>query len=101
MCEARKTGQLTRFKVSKLHNRISNIRKDFVHKSPACGKVTAKNRKTQEKFTRVECGVTVHADFVAAVNIKEAGLALLACPQSSAKGRPSWQAPTEGIRAYA
>src|SRR5215469_9447288 len=29
-----------------------------------------------------------------------AGLALLACSQSSAEGRPSWQEPTEGIRAY-
>jgi len=33
----------------------------------------------QEKFTCAQCGFTAHADFVAAVNIKEAGLALLAC----------------------
>src|SRR5438270_8793900 len=32
---------------------------------------------------------------------KEAGLALLACSLSSAEVRPSWEAPTEGIRAYA
>jgi len=68
---------------------------------PACGTVTAENRRTQEKFSCVQCGFTANADFVAAVNIKEAGLALLACSQSSAEVRPSWQAPTEGIRAYA
>jgi len=177
-----KNRKKAKFKVSKLHNRIANIRKDFVHKSsndlsknhavvfvedlsirnmsksargsqekhgknvkqkaglnravldsspfelrrqlqykltwrgglllavtpqntsrrcPVCGKVSAENRKTQEKFRCVECGFTANADFVAAVNIKEAGLALLACSQSSAEGRPSWQAPTEGIRAYA
>jgi putative transposase len=67
---------------------------------PACGKVSAENRKTQEKFSCVQCGFTANADFVAAVNIKEAGLALLACSQSSAEVRPSCQEPTEGIRAY-
>jgi len=177
-----KNWKKAKFKVSKLHNRIASIRKDFVHKSssdlsknhavvfiedlcvrnmsksargsqekpgknvkqkaglnravldaspfelrrqlqykltwrggllvavppqntsrrcPECGTVSAENRKTQEKFTCVQCGFTAHADFVAAVNIKEAGLALLACSQSSAEVRPSWQAPTEGIRAYA
>ena len=177
-----KNWKKAKFKVSKLHNQIANIRKDFIHKSsndlsknhavvfvedlsirnmsksargsqekhgknvkrksalnravldaspfelrrqlqykltwrggllvavppqntsrrcPACGKVSADNRKTQEKFTCVQCGFTANADFVAAVNIKEAGLALLACSQSSAEGRPSWQEPTEGIRAYA
>ena len=68
---------------------------------PACGKVSAENRKTQERFSCVECGFTANADFVGAINIKEAGLALLACSQSSAEGRPSWQEPTEGVRAYA
>src|SRR5215469_7142133 len=177
-----KNWKKAKFKVSKLHNRIASIRKDFVHKSssdlsknhavvfiedlcvrnmsksargsqekpgknvkqkaglnravldaspfelrrqlqykltwrggllvavppqntsrrcPECGTVSAENRKTQEKFTCVQCGFTAHADFVAAVNIKEAGLALLACSQYSAEVRPSWQAPTEGIRAYA
>ena len=43
---------------------------------PACGTVSAENRKTQEKFRCVQCGFTANADFVAAVNIKEAGLAL-------------------------
>ena len=177
-----KNWKKAKFKVSKLHNQIANIRKDFVHKSsndlsknhavvfiedlcirnmsksargsqekhgknvkrksalnravldaspfelrrqlqykltwrgglllavppqntsrrcPACGKVSADNRKTQETFTCVQCRFTANADFVAAVNIKEAGLALLACSQSSAEVRPSWQEPTEGIRAYA
>jgi putative transposase len=68
---------------------------------PECGTVSAENRKTQEKFTCVHCGFTAHADFVAAVNIKEAGLALLACWQSSAEARPSWQEPTEGLCSYA
>src|SRR5438270_626097 len=55
----------------------------------------------KKKFACVQCGLTANADCVAAVNIKEAGLALIACSQSSAEVRPSWQAPTEGIRAYA
>jgi len=177
-----KNWKKAKFKVSKLHRRIANIRNDFIHKSsndlsknhavvfvedlcirnlsksargsqekhgknvkqkaglnravldsspfelrrqlqykltwrggllvavppqntsrrcPACGKVSADNRKTQERFSCVECGFTANADFVAAVNIKEAGLALLASTQSSAEGRPSWQEPTEGIRACA
>jgi putative transposase len=68
---------------------------------PACCTMSVENRKTQEKFTCVQCGFTANADFVAAVNIKEAGRALLACSQSSAEVRPSCQEPTEGIRAYA
>jgi len=177
-----KNWKKPKFKVSKLHNKIANIRKDFVHKSskdlsknhavvfiedlsirnmsksargsqekhgknvkrksglnravldaspfelrrqlqykltwrggllvavppqntsrrcPACGTVSAENRRTQEKFSCVQCGFTANADFVAAVNIKEAGLASLACSQSSAEVRPSCQEPTEGIRAYA
>jgi len=49
---------------------------DTSRRCPACGKVSAENRRTQEKFTCVQCGFTANADFVAAVNIKEAGLAL-------------------------
>jgi len=169
-----KNWKKPKFKVSKLHNKIANIRKDFVHKSskdlsknhavvfiedlsirnmsksargsqekhgknvkrksglnravldaspfelrrqlqykltwrggllvavppqntsrrcPACGTVSAENRRTQEKFSCVQCGFTANADFVAAVNIKEAGLASLACSQSSAEVRPSCQEP--------
>jgi hypothetical protein len=42
-----------------------------------CGHVSAENRKTQAKFVCVECGFSANADLVGAVNIKEAGLALL------------------------
>src|SRR5215470_8360363 len=177
-----KNWKKAKFKVSKLHNQIANIRKDFIHKSsndlsknhavvfvedlcirnmsksargskekhgknvkqksglnravldaspfelrrqlqykltwrggllvavppqntsrtcPACGTVSAENRRTQEKFSCVQCAFTADADFVAAINVKEAGLALLACSHSSAEVRPSCQEPTEGIRAYA
>src|SRR6267378_455038 len=48
-------------------------------KCPECQHIAAENRKTQAKFVCVECGFSAHADFVGAVNIKEAGLALLAC----------------------
>jgi hypothetical protein len=41
------------------------------------------------------------ADFVSAVNIREAGLASLACSWSSGEVSPSWQEPTEGILALA
>jgi hypothetical protein len=42
-----------------------------------------------------------HADFVSAVNIREAGLDSLACRSSSREVSPSWQEPTEGIPASA
>jgi hypothetical protein len=34
------------------------------------------------------------------VNIREAGLASLACSSSSGDVNPSWQEPTEGIPAF-
>ncbi|PYT03564.1 MAG: hypothetical protein DMF60_17925 [Acidobacteria bacterium] len=49
------------------------------------------NRKTPAKFVCVECGFSANADFVGAVNIKEAGLALSACSQPSPAARASWQ----------
>ena len=52
-----------------------------------CGQVSAENRKTQAKFVCLECGFSANADFVAAVNIKQAGLALLACLQPSSAVR--------------
>ena len=48
-----------------------------------CGHVSAENRKTQAEFVCVECGFMANADFVGALNIREAGYALLACPQPS------------------
>lgn len=43
---------------------------------PECGHVSAENRKRQAKFICVECGFSANADFVAACNIREAGLRL-------------------------
>jgi len=67
-------------------------------KCPECQHTAAENRKTQAKFVCVECGFSAHADFVGAVNIKEAGLALLACSQPSPEERSSCQEPTEATR---
>ena len=64
-------------------------------KCPECGHVAAENRKSQAKFACVECGFSANADFVAAVNIREAGLASLACSQPSGDVSPSCQEPTE------
>jgi putative transposase len=68
-------------------------------KCPKCGHVSAENRKTQAKFVCVSCGFSANADWVGAVNIKEAGLASLACSQPSGDVSPSCQEPTEGIPA--
>ena len=68
-------------------------------KCPACGHLSAENRKSQAKFVCVECEFSANADFVGAVNIREAGLASLACSQPSSDERASCQEPTEGIPA--
>jgi putative transposase len=68
-------------------------------KCPECGHLSAENRKSQAKFVCVQCEFSAHADFVAAVNIREAGLASLACSQPSSDVRASCQEPTEGIPA--
>jgi putative transposase len=68
-------------------------------KCPECGHVSAENRKSQAKFVCVECEFSANADFVAAVNIREAGLASLAWSQPSSDVRASCQEPTEGIPA--
>ena len=68
-------------------------------KCPECQQVAAENRKSQAKFVCVECGFSGNADFVAAVNSSEAGLASLACSQPSSDVRASCQEPTEGIPA--
>jgi putative transposase len=70
-------------------------------KCPECQHTAAENRKRQAKFVCVECGFSAHADYVGAVNIKEAGLALLACSQPSPEARASWQEPTEATRVLA
>ena len=68
-------------------------------KCPECGHVSAENRKSQAKFVCVECEFSANADFVGAVNIREAGLASLACSQPSPDVRASCQEPTEGVPA--
>src|SRR5207302_10803583 len=66
-------------------------------KCPRCRHTAAENRQTQTKFVCVKCGFSAHADWVAAINIKEAGLASLACSSSSHARNASCQEPTEGI----
>jgi putative transposase len=68
-------------------------------KCPECGHVSGENRKSQAKFVCVSCGFSANADWVGAWNIKEAGLASLACSQPSGEVSPSCQEPTEGIPA--
>jgi putative transposase len=68
-------------------------------KCPECGHVSAENRKSQAKFVCFECGFSANADWVGAVNIREAGLASLACSSASGEVSPSCQEPTEGIPA--
>jgi putative transposase len=68
-------------------------------KCPECGHLSAENRKSQAKFVCVQCEFSANADFVAAINIREAGLASLACSQPSSDVRASCQEPTEGIPA--
>src|SRR6266513_1964273 len=68
-------------------------------KCPGCGHTSGDNRKRQAQFTCLECGFSANADWVAAMNIKEAGLALLACGDTSPEVRASAQEPTEGLHA--
>lgn len=48
-----------------------------------CKYIHKDNRKSQALFTCIECSFTLNADINAAYNIKEAGLALLACGVST------------------
>jgi putative transposase len=56
---------------------------------PKCGHVSKDNRKTQARFKCVDCGFEGHADHVAAINIREAGHALLACQARGASKPPA------------
>jgi putative transposase len=56
---------------------------------PCCGHVSRDNRQTQAKFECVDCGFAEHADLVGAINIKAAGLAVLACQASGAVMPPA------------
>jgi putative transposase len=60
---------------------------------PGCGCVSKDNRKTQAKFKCVACGYEGHADHVAAINVREAGHASLAC-QARGESMP----PATGTR---
>ena len=67
-------------------------------KCPQCHHISAENRKTQAIFQcqNSSCNYTENADYVGSLNIKEAGLALLALRENplgiSLKGEP-----TEGL----
>jgi len=41
---------------------------------PACGHVSAENRRTQERFACIECGFEENADLVGAINILSRGM---------------------------
>ncbi|TBW06309.1 transposase [Azotobacter chroococcum subsp. isscasi] len=56
---------------------------------PACGHVSADNRRTQERFACVECGFEENADLVGAINVLRAGHARLACEVSGAVRPPA------------
>ncbi|ANB02066.1 RNA-guided endonuclease TnpB family protein [Ectothiorhodospira sp. BSL-9] len=51
---------------------------------PACGHVSADNRRTQERFACIECGFEENADMVGAINVLRAGHARLACEVNGA-----------------
>lgn len=62
---------------------------------PCCGHVSRDNRRTQAKFECVDCGFAENADVVGAINIKAAGLAVLACGEAAQSGASMKQDPTE------
>ena len=56
---------------------------------PNCGHVSKDNRRSQAVFACVACGVSGHADLVAAINILRAGQARIACEVSGAVMPPA------------
>jgi putative transposase len=56
---------------------------------PACGHVSAENRRTQAQFHCVECDFKENADIVGAINILRAGHARFACEVSDAPRSPA------------
>jgi putative transposase len=71
-------------------------------KCPSCGHVSEENRKTQSGFLCVKCGFAANADYVAALNILAAGLAVFegsalddACGGVVEVKPPTKQEPTE------
>ena len=65
---------------------------------PCCGHTAKDNRKTQAHFVCMDCGFAEHADLVGAINIRRAGLARLACGDTSLEVRASAQESTEDTR---
>lgn len=62
---------------------------------PACGHISADNRKTQAEFKCVNCSYENNADIVGAINILERGHRLLACGESIQLNRSMKQEPSE------
>ena len=60
---------------------------------PECGCTGPGNRKTRARFCCVECGYEANADLVAAINVRRAGLARIACEVNDAVSRQQ-QEPT-------
>lgn len=52
-----------------------------------CHHISKENRRTQSVFKCVACGLEMNADLNAAINIKAAGHAVLACGESALSGR--------------
>jgi putative transposase len=63
--------------------------------NPACGHVSAKNRRSQARFVCVKCGYENNADIVGALNILAAGHAVLACGGTAQLNCPMKQEPAE------
>jgi putative transposase len=62
---------------------------------PACGHISAENRKTQAKFACVECGYEENADVVGAINILARGHRVAACGESMQSDHSVKQEPVE------
>ncbi|WP_340523612.1 transposase, partial [Cupriavidus necator] len=64
---------------------------------PACGHVSASNRKTQAQFACVACGHEDHADVIGAINILARGHRVAACGEPVQSGHSVKREPTEAI----
>lgn len=57
--------------------------KNTSRRCPKCGCVSKENRKTQDTFSCINCNYKTNADFNASMNILAAGLAVLACGETT------------------
>ncbi|EQD59613.1 protein containing Transposase, IS605 OrfB, partial [mine drainage metagenome] len=62
---------------------------------PACGCVSAENRRTQARFACVACGLEDNADRVGAINILARGHRVAACGEARQSAPSAKQEPTE------